>query len=66
MYIFGSKIRTFGIPLQTPVFLYVKVGLKGVYILRTCFPDEVSNTPPGQQLGLPSKMVMSNKCRYTL
>ena len=27
-----------GIPLLTPVFLY-KLGLKGVCISRTCFPD---------------------------
>ena len=35
---FGSKIRKLDKPLQTPVF-YVKVGFKGVYIARTCFPD---------------------------
>ena len=36
---FGSKIRKTCIPLQTPVF-YIKVGFKGIYISRTCFPDE--------------------------
>ena len=30
-----------GIPLHTPVLLNMKVGFKGVYILRTCFPDDV-------------------------
>ena len=25
-----------------PQFCYIKVGFKGVYIKRTCFPDEVS------------------------
>ena len=34
---FGPKIRI-GIPLHTFVLLY-KVGRKGVYISRTCFPD---------------------------
>ena len=38
---FGSKIRKIGIPLQTPVF-YIKVGFKGVYITRACFPDDLS------------------------
>ena len=37
---FGAKIREIGIPLQTPVF-YIKVGFKGVYMSRTCFPDGV-------------------------
>ena len=32
---FGAKIRKIGIPLHTPV-----VGFEGVYIARTCFPDE--------------------------
>ena len=41
---FGSKIRKLGIPLQTPVFLhYIKVGFTGLYISRTCFPDDLSN-----------------------
>ena len=35
---FGAKIRKIGIPLHTPVFLY-KVGFKGAFIARTCFPD---------------------------
>ena len=35
---FGSKIRKVGIPLQAQVF-YIKVGVEGVYISRTCFPD---------------------------
>ena len=37
---FGAKIRKIGIPLHNPVLLYIKVGFKGVYITRTCFPDE--------------------------
>ena len=35
---FGAKIRKIGIPLHTPV-CYIKVGYKGVYITRACFPD---------------------------
>ena len=33
------KIRKIAIPLQTPILL-IKVGFKGVYIARTCFPDD--------------------------
>ena len=33
---FGSKIRKLGIPLQTPL---INVGIKVVFIARTCFPD---------------------------
>ena len=33
-----NKKKT-GIPLHTPVLLYKK-GSKGVYITRTCFPDD--------------------------
>ena len=29
---FGAKIRKIGIPLQPPVFFYVKVGLRGYTI----------------------------------
>ena len=36
---FGAQIRKIGIPLHTPVFFYIKVGVKGVYISRTCFSD---------------------------
>ena len=36
---FGAKIRKIGIPQHTPVF-YIKVGFKGVFIARTCFPDD--------------------------
>ena len=44
---FGSKIRKIGIPLQTPVFCFcVNVGLTGVYISRTCFPDASSVCRP--------------------
>ena len=37
---FGSKIRKLGIPLKTPIY-HVKVGFKGVFIARTCFPDDI-------------------------
>ena len=40
-YMFWSKNKKKGIhvPLQTPVLLYHrKVGFKGVFIARTCFP----------------------------
>ena len=36
--IFGAQIRKIDIPLHTPV-LSIKVGLKGVSIVRACFPD---------------------------
>ena len=36
---FSAKIRKIGIPLQTPVLLY-KSRVQGVFIARTCFPDE--------------------------
>ena len=45
---FGLKIRKLGLPLQTPVFFYIKVGFTGVYISRTCFPDESRNLIPCQ------------------
>ena len=32
---FEAKIRKIGIPQ----FCYIKVGFKGVYMSRTCFPD---------------------------
>ena len=41
---FWREIRKIGIPLQTPVFFYIKVGLKGVYITRTSFPDDPIET----------------------
>ena len=31
-------MRKIGIPC-IPQFFYIKVGFKGVYIARTCFPD---------------------------
>ena len=49
---FGSKIRKICILLQTPVFLYIKVGFRGggggEFILRTCFPDVVHFTFPDE------------------
>ena len=30
-----------GLPLNTPVLLYIKGGFKGVYFSRTCFPDGI-------------------------
>ena len=36
---FGAKIRKIGISLHTQVLLYIKVGFKGVYMSRICFPD---------------------------
>ena len=41
---FGAKIRKLGIPLRTPVLLYIKVGFKGLFFSRTCFPDVKSIT----------------------
>ena len=39
---FGSKIRKIGIPLNMP-YRYIKVGFKGIYISRTCFPDVIGH-----------------------
>ena len=36
----GAKIRKIGIPLHTPVLLYKSGVQGGVYIARTCFPDD--------------------------
>ena len=44
---FGAKIRKIGIPLQTPVLLYIKVGFKGVNISRTCLPDDQKHMTTG-------------------
>ena len=35
------KNKKISIPIQTPVFLY-KSWFKGVYISRTCFPDDIA------------------------
>ena len=35
---FRAKIRKIGLPLYTPIVLY-KMGFKGVFIARTCYPD---------------------------
>ena len=45
---FGAKIRKIGIPLQTLVY-YIKVGFKGVYIARTCFPDDDNKHIPAKK-----------------
>ena len=46
---FGAKIRKIGIP-RIAQFFRIKVGFKGVYISRTCFPDAdalpVGHAPP--------------------
>ena len=39
IYVLEQKIRKIGIPC-IPHFYYIKVGLKGVFTTRTCFPDE--------------------------
>ena len=36
---FRAKIRKNVYPCK-PQFYYIKVGCKGVYITRTCYPDE--------------------------
>ena len=38
---FRSKNKKIGIPLHTPVLLYIKMGFNGVFIARTCFPDDI-------------------------
>ena len=44
---FGAKVRKIGIPLHTTVLLYKS----GVYIARTCFPDEnsIAEVPESDQ-----------------
>ena len=37
---FGPKIRKIRIPMHTQ-FYYIKVGLKGLFIVRTGFPDGI-------------------------
>ena len=40
---FGLKIKKIGIPLQTPVLLYIKVGYKlirAIIITQTCYPNK--------------------------
>ena len=41
---FGAKIRKIGKHVHALFFFYIKVGFKGVYISRTCFPDAYSFT----------------------
>ena len=41
---FGAKIRKIGIHRCIPQFCYIKVGFKGVFIARTCFPDDMIGT----------------------
>ena len=43
-FMFWSKNKKIGKTLQTPVFFDIKVGNKGVYIARRCFPDECHNS----------------------
>ena len=37
--VFWSKNKKIGMPC-IPQFYYINVGFKGVFIARTCFPDE--------------------------
>ena len=47
---FRAKIRKNVYPC-TPQFYYIKVGCKGVYITRTCYPDALSeNMATGQSI----------------
>ena len=39
---FGAKIRKKYVYSCLPQFSYIKVGFKGVYTSRTCFPGEAS------------------------
>ena len=36
---FRAKIRKKNVYPCKPQFYYIKVGCKGVYIIRTCYPD---------------------------
>ena len=36
---FWSKNKKNRYTPENPIFFYIKVGYKGVYFLRTCFPD---------------------------
>ena len=42
MYVLDKRYENKVYPSK-PQFYYIKVGFKGVYIARTCFPDETSN-----------------------
>ena len=50
---FGSKIR------KIPQFYYIKVGFKGVNILRTYFPGEKINS-----LGFQTGLTQTNICHH--
>ena len=41
---FGAKIRKYVYPCK-PHFFYIKVGFSGVFLSRTCFPDDYENMP---------------------
>ena len=56
---FRAKIRKIGIPLHTLVLLY-KSGDKGVYITRTCFPDDIRS-----KLGFASVLSLNHYYRNT-
>ena len=45
---FWIKNKKNGIPLHTPVSLYIKVGYKGVYFSWTCFLIHFSAAEPSQ------------------
>ena len=49
---FKAKIRKVGIPLQTPVFFYITVGFKEVYLSWTRFPDVINLNNTVQTLTL--------------
>ena len=37
-------VKTASYTPANPSFSYIKVGLKGVYIARTCFPDDLDRS----------------------
>ena len=41
---FKAEIRKYNVYLCKPQFYYIKVGFKGVKIIRACFRDEKRNT----------------------
>ena len=47
---FGAKLRKNVYPC-TPQFHFIKVGCKGVFITRTCYPDDVFRSLLGPHSG---------------
>ena len=56
---FRAKIRKNIYTPVNPIFYYIKVGCKGVYITQTCYPDELV-----LYFSLPHLAVFQIQCQY--